>query len=156
MVNQRWWPVTGSGYLPQIYHNIRISPVAMLDVKTHKYRRWNFVAISHTSWDICYFISTSGYRSSSLICHSPRHTAVFRTGQSCCLTSKHRYSRWNSLLSRKQAELYVILFPLPVTSLINYSSWRKIVFALALLVFGSQQWRFPFVVRWYLILNVRS
>jgi len=55
----------------------------------HRYSCWNFVAISHTSWDICYSISTSGHRLPSLISHSPRHTAaVFRTVQSCCLTSK--------------------------------------------------------------------
>jgi len=48
-----------------------------------------FVGIMYTSWDIRYSIFTSGYRPSyfSFISHSPRH-GVFRTVQSCCLTSK--------------------------------------------------------------------
>jgi len=36
----------------------------------HKYSCLNFVAILHTSWDICYFISTFGYRPPCLISHS--------------------------------------------------------------------------------------
>jgi len=49
----------------------------------------------YESWDIHYFITTSGHRPPSLISHSPRQTAVFRSVQSCCLHRKHRYSHWN-------------------------------------------------------------
>jgi len=50
--------------------------------------RWNFVAKSHII--VIYIIPylLSGYRPLSLISHSPRHTAVFRSVQSCCLTAK--------------------------------------------------------------------
>jgi len=65
-----------------------------LDWSEHS--RWNFAAISHTSWDMWYFISTSGYSPPCLSSHSPRQTSVFRSIQLCCLTSTtYRYSRRN-------------------------------------------------------------
>jgi len=45
----------------------------------HSYSRWNFVAIMCISWDIRYFLSTSGSRPPSLIFHPPccRHVLTF-------------------------------------------------------------------------------
>jgi len=51
--------------------------------REHRYSRLNFAAIMWTSWDIHYFISTSGYRSPSLIHHSPCHRTVLAQVQLC-------------------------------------------------------------------------
>jgi len=84
--NRNWIYTTS---LPQTltWKSIRISPVMMLD-SNNRYIRWNFVAISCTSGDKLYSITTSSYRPPSLIAHSLRHTAVFKSVQLCCLTSK--------------------------------------------------------------------
>jgi len=78
--NQKWQPGTGSRYeityvLARIHDGNTIS-------------RWNFVAISHTNWDIRYSLSTSGYRPPSLISHLPRQMAVFRSVYLCCLSTR--------------------------------------------------------------------
>jgi len=56
--------------------------------------RWSFVDTSHTSWDICYFISTSFYRPSTLLSHSPRHTAVFIDPSYLRSVSRHFVFLW--------------------------------------------------------------
>jgi len=52
----------------------------------HRYNRWNFVTFLH-SCATRYFICTSGSRLPSLISHWSRQTVVFRSDQSCFLTS---------------------------------------------------------------------
>jgi len=86
-------PVTGSHLwfipYPHIGHSSEyFSRVAR--PRKHGYSHRNFVSIVYISWEMCYFISTSGYRQPSLIYPLSVHRAFFGVLQSCCPTSK----RW--------------------------------------------------------------
>jgi len=141
LVYQRWRSVTGSGYLPPIdqsmtWTSFRISPLMMLDAKKHWYSCWNFVTISHTSWDIRYSISTYGYWLTA--CHL---WFLTETNKRQCLDQsirvawhrKHRYRRWNFV-----AIMYTswdIRYSMNTSdyrppSMIYYSPWRRVVYAL--------------------------
>jgi len=61
-----------------------------------RYSRCNFVAVSH-SCATCYLICTSGSRPPSVMSHSPRQTAVFRSVQFNCLTREHRKCSLNGV-----------------------------------------------------------
>jgi len=54
--------------------------------RKYGYSRWNFVAIMYTSWNICYFISTSGCRPPSLVYYSPWRRRVFALDLPCFWT----------------------------------------------------------------------
>jgi len=120
--NQRWRPVNGSGYeityisacmrdsnniafpVPRRYLLFLTHPDKRqyLDQSSrvawhrkHRYSRWNCVAIMCTSWDIRYFISTSGSRLLSLISHSPWRPPVLSFAPLCCSMQKICGFRWN-------------------------------------------------------------
>jgi len=61
----------------------------ILNFSNYGCSRWNFVAIVYTSWDIRYFLSTSGYWPPSLIYDLPKHTTVFPVVYPCCDIPKH-------------------------------------------------------------------
>jgi len=66
-----------------------------LTSKTYVYSRWNSVAIMCTSWDIRYFISTSGSRPPFLIFHPPWRRPVLTFIPLCCSMQKICEFRWN-------------------------------------------------------------
>jgi len=85
--NRKWIYTTN---LPQIvtwWNSIRISPVMMLDAKNISIYVGNSLR-SCIQAEIRYFRTTSVYRPTSSIAHSPRHTVVFRSFQLFCLTSE--------------------------------------------------------------------
>jgi len=105
VVYQRWWPVSGSEYIPYIYHKpcmtwkiIRISPVVMLDAKK--------ISISLNPWPL-----PVTDRHLSLLTH-PDTRQCF--DQSCCLTSKTYITVIILMVSCVQAEIYVISYLLPI------------------------------------------
>jgi len=61
----------------------------------HRHSRWNFVAIMCASWDIRYFISTSGSKPPSSILHPPWCRAALIFVPLCCLVQKICGLRWN-------------------------------------------------------------
>jgi len=115
------------------------------------YSRWNFVAISHTSWDIRYSIFTSGYRLPSLISHPDTRQCL---EQSNCVAwhRKYWYSRWNFVaISHTSRYICYSIFTSGYRppSLIYYSPWRV---RTSPTVSGPQKWRFPLEVRYREIL----
>jgi len=71
--------------------------------RKHRYSRWNVV---YASWNICYFLSTSGYRSPSLIYYSPWRRRVFVLDlKTCFWTSTMVVSPGSSLISHSYREI---------------------------------------------------
>jgi len=93
--------------------------------RKHTYSRWNFVAIPHTSWDIRYSISTSGYRPPSLIYYSPWPRSV-RTSPIVFLDVKIvgfpwkfadiSFVSWDTSYSRSGSRHFEFLWASPIIS----------------------------------------